>query len=65
MCKSMQFGVMQRGVFPWEEDMSARFQELMEQARVLNQLGYNSITTGSHFRPGRTGSSCRSPTSPG
>lgn len=49
MTKKMQFGVMQRGVFAWDEDMRARFGELMEQARVLNGLGYDSITTGSHF----------------
>lgn len=45
----MQFGVMQRGVFPWGEDMRARFLELMEQARFLEKLGYDSITKGSHF----------------
>lgn len=45
----VQFGVMQRGVFPWEEDMRARFLELMEQARALEALGYDSITKGSHF----------------
>lgn len=45
----MQFGVMQRGVFAWDDDMRARFEELMEQARILEQLGYDSITTGSHF----------------
>lgn len=45
----MQFGVMQRGVFPWDEDMRARFLELMEQARFLEKLGYDSITKGSHF----------------
>lgn len=45
----MKFGIMQRGVFPWEEDMRARFEELMEQARALERLGYDSITKGSHF----------------
>lgn len=45
----MQFGVMQRGVFDWDEDMPARFAELMEQARLLEALGYDSITKGSHF----------------
>jgi len=49
MAKTMQFGVMQRGVFEWDEDMAARFAELMEQARVLETLGYDSITKGSHF----------------
>ena len=49
MAKTMQFGVMQRGVFGLEDDMGVRFGELMEQARVLDKLGYDSITTGSHF----------------
>ncbi|MEM7249964.1 MAG: LLM class flavin-dependent oxidoreductase [Pseudomonadota bacterium] len=49
MSKRMQFGVMQRGVFDWDEDMHARFEELMEQARALERLGYDSITKGSHF----------------
>ncbi len=49
MSATMQFGVMQRGVFEWGDDMSAHFDELMEQARVLDKLGYDSITTGSHF----------------
>ncbi len=49
MGKRMQFGVMQRGVFGWDEDMAARFEELMQQARLLDELGYDSITTGSHF----------------
>ena len=47
--KKMQFGVMQRGVFEWEDDMRARFVELIQQARTLNDLGYDSLTTGSHF----------------
>ena len=49
MSKKSQFGVMQRGVFEWNDDMPRRFDELMEQARVLNALGYDSITKGSHF----------------
>ena len=55
MTKNFQFGVMQRGVFEWEDDMVARFDELMEQARALEALGYDSLTTGSHFstRPHR------------
>ena len=36
----MQFGVMQRGVFEWNDNMVARFDELMEQARALEALGY-------------------------
>lgn len=55
MPKKFQFGVMQRGVFEWHDDMVARFDELMEQARTLEALGYDSLTTGSHFstRPHR------------
>jgi len=49
MAKKIQFGVMQRGVFPRDDDMGLHFDELMEQARVLNKLGYDSLTTGSHF----------------
>lgn len=49
MQPKMQFGVMQRGIFDWDDDMRTRFDELMEQARTLNALGYDSITTGSHF----------------
>ncbi|MCH9671692.1 MAG: LLM class flavin-dependent oxidoreductase [Gammaproteobacteria bacterium] len=49
MAKTMQFGVMQRGVFDWDDDMHARFEELMEQARALEAYGYDSITKGSHF----------------
>ena len=45
----MKFGVMQRGVFGPDDDLRARFAELMAQARVLNELAYDSVTTGSHF----------------
>jgi alkanesulfonate monooxygenase SsuD/methylene tetrahydromethanopterin reductase-like flavin-dependent oxidoreductase (luciferase family) len=45
----MQFGVMLRGVFPWGEDMRTRFAELMEQARLMDRLGYDSLTKGAHY----------------
>ncbi|MDA0655714.1 MAG: LLM class flavin-dependent oxidoreductase [Proteobacteria bacterium] len=45
----MQFGVMLRGLFDWGDDMPTRFEELMEQARLLDKLGYDCITKGSHF----------------
>jgi len=45
----MQFGVMLRGVFPWGEDMRTRFEELMEQARLMDRLGYDSLTKGMHY----------------
>ena len=40
----MQFGLMLRAQFPGGDDMSARFQELMEQARLADALGFDSIT---------------------
>ena len=49
MAKNMRFGVMQRGVFGPEDDLRVRFAELMDQARLLDELGYDSVTTGSHF----------------
>ena len=61
MAKKIQFGVMQRGVFPRDEDMGAHFQELMEQARVLDKLGYDSVTTGSTSPPIPIVNSCRYP----
>ncbi len=45
----IQFGLMMRGQFPQSDDIQVRFQELMEQARLVNRLGYASITTGMHY----------------
>jgi len=45
----MQFGLMLRAQFPQGDDMPARFQELLEQARLANSLGYSSITKGMHY----------------
>jgi len=47
----MQFGLMMRAQFPEGDDMQARFQELLEQARVANALGYSSLTKGMHYSP--------------
>ena len=33
----MQFGVMLRGLFDWDDDMKVRFNELMEQARLIDK----------------------------
>ena len=41
MGNGMKFGVMQRGVFGPDDDLRARFSELMAQARVLNELAYD------------------------
>ena len=45
----MQFGLMMRGQFPKEDDIQARFRELMEQARLADKLGFASITNGMHY----------------
>ncbi len=45
----MQFGLMVRGQFEQGEDMNARFQELCEQVRLADELGFASITKGSHY----------------
>jgi alkanesulfonate monooxygenase SsuD/methylene tetrahydromethanopterin reductase-like flavin-dependent oxidoreductase (luciferase family) len=45
----MQFGLMMRAQFPGGDDMQARFQELLEQARLADALGYSSITKGMHY----------------
>jgi alkanesulfonate monooxygenase SsuD/methylene tetrahydromethanopterin reductase-like flavin-dependent oxidoreductase (luciferase family) len=46
---SIQFGLMLRGQFPQGDDMTVRFGELMEQARLADRLGYSCITKGSHY----------------
>jgi len=45
----MDFGLMIRGQFTAEDDMQVRFRELMEQARTAEELGFASITKGSHY----------------
>ena len=45
----MQFGLVMRAQFPPEDDMQARFQELLEQARLANALGYSCLTAGMHY----------------
>lgn len=45
----MQFGLMMRAQFPADDDMQVRFQELQEQARLANRLGYSCLTKGMHY----------------
>ena len=45
----MLFGLMLRGQFPHGDDMTARFAEMMAQARLADRLGYSCITMGSHY----------------
>ncbi|MBT5809139.1 MAG: LLM class flavin-dependent oxidoreductase, partial [Rhodospirillaceae bacterium] len=42
----MQFGIMMRGQFPQGDAVADRFAEMLEQARMAERLGYNSITKG-------------------
>lgn len=45
----MKFGYMTRSQHTHDEDMSARFEELLEQVRLLDKLGYSSFAKGNHF----------------
>jgi len=45
----MQFGLMMRGQFPQEDDIAAHFQQMLEQARLAERLGFDSITKGAHY----------------
>lgn len=44
-----RFGLMIRGTFPREDDMAVRFQEMMEQVRLIDRLGFDCLTKGSHY----------------
>lgn len=46
---SIDIGVMLRGQYPFEADMFKMAEELIEQARLADKLGYASITKGSHY----------------
>jgi probable F420-dependent oxidoreductase len=46
---SMQIGIMLRGQYPMGADMAAMADEMIEQARFADRLGYASITKGSHY----------------
>lgn len=45
----MQFGIMMRGQFPKETDLAHRFAEMLEQVRLVEALGYDSLTKGAHY----------------
>jgi len=45
----MQFGLMMRAQFPQGDDMQVRFREMLEQARLADELGYSCITNGMHY----------------
>jgi alkanesulfonate monooxygenase SsuD/methylene tetrahydromethanopterin reductase-like flavin-dependent oxidoreductase (luciferase family) len=45
----IQFGLIIRAQFPQADDMQERFRELLVQARLVNDLGFASLTTGMHY----------------
>lgn len=49
MAKDFQFGLILRGEYPAGDDMRVRFGELIEQVRLADRLGFDSITKSSHY----------------
>ena len=45
----MDFGLFIRGQYNTGDDMAVRFDEVMEQARLAEKLGFASILKGSHY----------------
>jgi len=45
----MRFGLAIRGQFHLEDDIRQRFEEIVEQARLAEKLGFDSITKTSHY----------------
>ncbi|MEM7253210.1 MAG: LLM class flavin-dependent oxidoreductase [Pseudomonadota bacterium] len=45
----MKFGLMIRGQYPREDNMGERFHEILAQARLASDLGFDCITKGSHY----------------
>ena len=46
---SIDIGVMLRGQYPFGVDMAHMAEDLLEQARLADSLGYDSVTKGSHY----------------
>ena len=49
MAANNRFGIMARGQYPAGDDMSVRFGELVEQAKLAERLGYDCIAKSSHY----------------
>jgi alkanesulfonate monooxygenase SsuD/methylene tetrahydromethanopterin reductase-like flavin-dependent oxidoreductase (luciferase family) len=49
MASEIRFGLMNRGQFNYGDDLPTRFGEMLEQARVADRLGFDSLMKGSHF----------------
>jgi len=44
-----RFGIVLRGQYPRGDDVALRFRETVEQARLADRLGFDSITKTSHY----------------
>jgi hypothetical protein len=53
LVKKMQFGVVQRGAFEWNDNIIVRFDNLMKQARSLEVLGYARLPPAAISPPSR------------
>jgi alkanesulfonate monooxygenase SsuD/methylene tetrahydromethanopterin reductase-like flavin-dependent oxidoreductase (luciferase family) len=47
--RKMRFGLAVRGQYPAGDDIAQRFDEMMEQVRLIEELGWDSVTKTSHF----------------
>jgi len=47
--KDFEFGLVLRGQYPMGDDIGVRFEEILEQARTADALGFDSLTATSHF----------------
>ena len=45
----IQLGLMTRGQFPQEDDMRVRIEEMFEQVRLADKLGFSCLTKGMHY----------------
>ncbi len=45
----MQYALFIRGQFAYDDDMVARFEELAEQARLADRLGFTTVAAGMHY----------------
>ncbi|MBL4720358.1 MAG: LLM class flavin-dependent oxidoreductase, partial [Alphaproteobacteria bacterium] len=45
----MKYGLFIRGQYSADDDMTVRFDELMDQARLAEKLGFSSVLKGQHY----------------
>ena len=50
----IQLGLMTRGQFPQGDAMQLRFEEMFEQIRPADKLGFSCITKGMHYSSWRS-----------